>query len=69
VQLNKIQFRNGIGLNQLSARYGDEQQCEAALAGQKAFSGRSGGVKSTTDTGDGEVLSLSVALDKENDTA
>ena len=28
---NKIQFQKGLSLNQFLARYGDEQQCEAAL--------------------------------------
>jgi transposase-like protein len=31
VKKNKIQFQKGMSLNQFLARYGDEQQCEAAL--------------------------------------
>jgi len=31
VKMNKIQFQKGMSLNQFLARYGDEQQCEAAL--------------------------------------
>jgi len=31
VKVNKIQFQKGMSLNQFLARYGNEQQCEAAL--------------------------------------